>query len=211
MGETYDDLKFAALVLNVKRNQIKMMERRGFYPSIEDEPFKTITPDVFAKSQLVLDGRYQHPKPEIGRVLVLYYLDRQKKPGTDFISSIAVRMNNERYNKAFLISPLELTPPARNNFVFGIFFLFAELAYDILAYKDTPHHEVVPDDQKKALLEELKCPINQLPCIFDSDPVCKMYGFADGQIVKITRRSNYVASISGTAVNYRLVVKTNTI
>ena len=73
---------------------------------------------------------------------------------------------------------------------------------DILQHKLVPHHEVLPKEEKDALLERLKVKESGMPKIFMSDPALAAAEVKPGDIIKITRKSQ----TAGTAVYYRIVV-----
>jgi len=77
--------------------------------------------------------------------------------------------------------------------------------FDILKHELVPHHEILPDEEKKQLLEKYNLTPDQLPKILDNDPVSISIGAKPGQIVKIIRKSHTAKE----AIAYRLVVESN--
>jgi len=75
--------------------------------------------------------------------------------------------------------------------------------YDVTNHVRVPEHEVLSSDEKEELLERLEVKEEQLPKIYDTDPVVKEIEASLGDVIKITRKS----PTAGEAVYYRLVVE----
>ena len=76
---------------------------------------------------------------------------------------------------------------------------------EIMSHKLVPFHEIISEKEKIELLEKFKITPDQLPKIFNTDPVCSSIGALPGQIVKVVRKSRTAKE----AVAYRLVVESN--
>jgi DNA-directed RNA polymerase subunit H len=77
--------------------------------------------------------------------------------------------------------------------------------FNIMSHDLVPIHEIISEEEKKELFENIKISLDQLPKLLDTDPVCVSIGAKPGQIIKINRKS-YTAK---EAEVYRLVVESN--
>jgi DNA-directed RNA polymerase subunit H len=73
---------------------------------------------------------------------------------------------------------------------------------DIFQSALVPKHEILPEDEKKILLERLKISESHLPKVKSSDPAVKALDAKKGDVLKITRKS----STAGECTYYRVVV-----
>ena len=61
---------------------------------------------------------------------------------------------------------------------------------DVLLHKYVPKHILLTKDETIALLEEFKIGLNDLPQMFEKDPVAIAIGAKEGDVVKIIRESD---------------------
>jgi DNA-directed RNA polymerase subunit H len=73
---------------------------------------------------------------------------------------------------------------------------------DILKHELVPDHVVLKKNQITKMLKEMDVHVEQLPKIKLDDPVAKAIGAKEGDIIKITRKSQ----TAGRFVSYRLVL-----
>lgn len=76
-------------------------------------------------------------------------------------------------------------------------------AFDVMKHDLVPRHEVLSDEEARAILDKYGATPDQLPKIFASDAVARAVRAKPGQIIKIKRKS----PTAGEAVAYRYVVE----
>jgi DNA-directed RNA polymerase subunit H (RpoH/RPB5) len=76
-------------------------------------------------------------------------------------------------------------------------------SFDIFKHKLVPRHEIISEEEKKAVLEKYHAEHHQFPWIKVSDPIAIILGARPGDIIKITRNSQ----TAGTYVSYRYAIK----
>ena len=61
---------------------------------------------------------------------------------------------------------------------------------DIFSNPLVPFHKLLTEEEKESLLKELKIKEEQLPIIFNTDPMSKLFGAVEGQVFKVNRKSD---------------------
>ncbi|MEE9378257.1 MAG: DNA-directed RNA polymerase subunit H [Candidatus Lokiarchaeia archaeon] len=61
---------------------------------------------------------------------------------------------------------------------------------DVLLHKFVPKHVLLTKEESQNLLEKYQIEVNDLPQMFEKDPVAVAIGAKEGDIVKIIRDSN---------------------
>jgi len=81
--------------------------------------------------------------------------------------------------------------------------ILKEKVVDILAHEMVSRHEVLTEEEKKALLEKMGVSEKNLPKILDTDPAVKKISAKPGDVIRITRKSQ----TAGESVYYRIVAE----
>jgi DNA-directed RNA polymerase subunit H len=76
-------------------------------------------------------------------------------------------------------------------------------AFDVMKHELVPRHEVLSDEEARAILEKYGVTPDQLPKVLASDAVARAVRAKSGQIIRIRRKS----PTAGEAVAYRYVVE----
>ena len=75
------------------------------------------------------------------------------------------------------------------------------MAFNILNHSAVPKHDMLSADEIEDIFPDVDYDISQVPKIKVSDPVSEAIGAEEGQVLKITRKSE----TAGIFVTYRLV------
>jgi len=85
--------------------------------------------------------------------------------------------------------------------VFCQYFWINAITFNLTKHEMVPKHEIIEDEEKKELIKNLQITnVDKLPTIKKNDPVAKYYGMKEGDICKITRKSE----TAGNYISYRL-------
>ena len=125
------------------------------------------------------------------------------------VQEYAQRMKEEKVSRAIIVVQQHMTPFARQSLLETERSKFhmeqfheQELLVNITEHVLVPQHQLLSDDEKKALLERYKVKDGQLPRIQVHDPVARYYGLKRGMVVRIIRPSE----TAGRYCTYRLCV-----
>jgi len=153
---------------------------------------------AITRSGKELIGTYEDEK------IIIKVLASEKSIGVSEIRGLMKRAEKEKAAEVHVVSDAPLTPQAKKIVAEeGIRYLsIRNVLIDILQHELVPKHEVLTEEEKQRLANDLKIELGQLPKIRRTDPVIKILGGKPGDVVRIHRRS----PTAGTSVYYRLVV-----
>lgn len=214
------DPEVAARLFEVKKNQLRMVERRGY--SIERERFilqltlpdflKTYIP--FAQQQnrsfrAVMTNVYEN---EEGRRILVYYADvptDSTQLGVNEVGDAIVYMDKYNLHDAVIITVKQLSPPAVKHInglvAYNIqIFLEEEMAYDPTQHFLVPKHIPLSIQEQREFLEKNNVSIDQMPVIKASDIIIKNLGVRSGRIVRI-ERDNMFETMIIKSVSFKVV------
>jgi DNA-directed RNA polymerases I, II, and III subunit RPABC1 len=85
--------------------------------------------------------------------------------------------------------------------IFCQYFWINALTFNLTQHEMVPKHDIISEDEKRELIKNLQITnVDKLPTIKKNDPVAKYYGMKEGDICKITRKSE----TAGNYISYRL-------
>jgi len=139
------------------------------------------------------------------RIMVFFTEDASigVKPIRQFVQTMA----DKSVQRAIVVIRNQITPAAAKvmqslpKIKFETFFE-NELLINITEHQLVPKHQLITDEEKRALLQRYHLKETQLPRIQVNDPVARYFGLKRGDVVKILRPSE----TAGRYVTYRLVM-----
>lgn len=214
------DPEVAARLFEVKKNQLRMIERRGY--SIERERFilsftlpqflKTYIP--FAQQQnisfrAVMTNVYEN---ENGQRILVYYADvptTSTQLGVNEVGDAIVYMDKYHLHDSVIITVKQLSPPAVKHInglvAYNIqIFLEEEMAYDPTTHFLVPKHIPLSLEEQREFLENPNVSVDQMPVIRSDDIIIKNLGIRSGRIVRI-ERDNMFETMIIKSVSYKVV------
>jgi len=221
MATTDIDLKTVLKLYNVKKNQLKMTERRGY----RIDPREVQNVSSFDYFMRIYIPYARQNKKTLREVLSNVYLNSDGKP--DFVvyfadvppgsTQLGVNESNEAikymrtYNvrKAVMITEKQLSSASATK-IDGLVayniqvFLEQEMSYDPTEHFLVPTHIPLSDEDQTKFLNENDITIDQLPVIPSTDIIARYYGMRPGQIVRIERENMYESMIMK-SVTYKAI------
>jgi DNA-directed RNA polymerase subunit H (RpoH/RPB5) len=213
----------------VKKNQIKMMQRRGY--TVPDATLLDYTYDQFEsyyKQALesapptdglppidlfdVLTTEIETPRPAL-----VWYTPQQSRdiPVEDIRDLISYITEDDgslrRYRTVIIISMGKMSTKISQHIEILEQLNYQHFTYQELMYDPTHHFLYVPhvklkSNEEKAFLATVKVQPAQLPTILSSDAIVKYHGWSVNSIIRI-KRSPVVGALSAGSVFYRRVVQ----
>jgi DNA-directed RNA polymerase I, II, and III subunit RPABC1 len=200
----------------VYKNILNMLYNRGYdIPKNTDsiscmdyETFKKLSNEDLTITAVLRSGYTLNKFPKI----IVFFPEDPTRLGVKTIRNYYDRMIDLGINKAILVVKENITPFAKNsitsftkleeNPVFIEVFLEKSLEIDISKHELVPKHELLSEEEKKALLDKYKIKEVQLAKMMSTDPVSRYYDFHEKDVIKITRPSE----TGGVYINYRIVI-----
>lgn len=225
MSSSDIDPKIVARLFEVKKNQLNMIQRRGY--NIEREKGilqlavhqfeSTYVP--FARSQnksfrSVLTNVYEN---DGGQRILVYYADvptTATQLGVNEVGDSIASMELYRLRDAVIITAKPLSPAAGKHInglvAYNIqIFLEEEMAYDPTAHFLVPRHIPLTTEEQRQFMEKKRgddvgFTIDQMPIIPAHDIIARYYGLRGGRIVRIERENMYETMIVK-SVTYKVI------
>lgn len=190
--------------LKLKRNQIKMIEARGYDISQEDWILDNKLTEQKFKSKLA--KKYENKSYPIRTLMVSEYNKEDCNPlfvcyvglerGSKQIKTESLNMFINNLTKStekkdgLLIINAELSPSASSllsKITESKFQILQEsmLLFNVLSHQHVPQHILLTEEETKLLQKETGVNNKLLPIIPHTDPVALYYNFTPGKIVKI--------------------------
>ena len=225
MSQPDIDPEIAARLFEVKKNQLKMINRRGYNIDRERGILQITLPQFleayipFARQhnksfRSVLTNVYQ---TDVGDKILVYYADvptTATKLGVNEVGDAIADMEEYKLRDAVIITAKALSPAAAKH-ITGLvayniqIFLEDEMAYDPTAHFLVPKH--IPlgvEEQRKFMAQrqnsDVGFTIDQMPIIPADDIIARYYGLRGGRIVKIERMNMYETMIID-SISYKVI------
>ena len=208
-------------LFTIKRNQLKMVRRRGY--NIQKEEENILSTDLksfldvyvpFAKQQKkslrkILSRSYTNDE---GDKLMVFYADvprTTKQLGVEDFGDAIRTADKYKAKNLVLITPVDLSSAVNKKIQelesYNIYvFLENEMTYDPTEHYFTPEHKALGVKEQREFLKRNDLSIEQLPIILTSDMMVRYYGFRPGQIIEINR-TNLYDTIVQNSLSYRAV------
>ncbi len=176
---------------NVWKTLTEMLTQRGFTFEEKGEPLE-INGD---KEYIVV----HHHKTDDKIMVFPKIFERLNVDQINFISVL----QREKVNHAIIVYEGTITPLVKNVLANALLinleieaFKSEDLQYNITKHELVPLHEKASKQEVVQIAKKL--PLNKLPYLLRTDPVCRFYNFQKGNVIRVTRRSGFVA--------YRIVI-----
>jgi len=213
------DIHKVSLLFTIKKNQLKMVKRRGY--NIErEEALLEYTLDDFLEnfltssketSRSILTQYSPYYENDEGDRLVVYFPDARKGKdlGVEEVNDSIKEMIKYKAKNIIIITPNPLSSTARKkveelpSYHISVF-LDNEMMHDPTEHYLTPEHRALSVEEQRDFLERNKLSIDQLPIINVKDKIVRYYGFRQGQIIEI-KRINYYDTMVQNTIAYRAV------
>jgi len=137
------------------------------------------------------------PKIRVSNIIGLTetFIEENLEEGDTFIMIIRDKLTTDESLEEYFKKIYE----TKN--IFCQYFWINMLTFNLTQHEMVPKHEILNEDEKTELIKKLQInDILKLPFIKQTEPVAKYYGMKEGDICRITRKSE----TAGVYVSYRL-------
>ncbi|RJS90240.1 DNA-directed RNA polymerase subunit H [Candidatus Bathyarchaeota archaeon] len=140
-----------------------------------------------------------------GRKILMMCISNQETVGVAYVRELLSLGEGEGAEELILIGGGRYTYSAKKTAEeVGVEVIPPSLpAFDVFKHRLVPKHEILSEEERKAVLEKYHAEPYQFPWIKSDDPIAIILGARPGDILKITRKS----PTAGTYISYRYVVK----
>jgi DNA-directed RNA polymerase I, II, and III subunit RPABC1 len=214
------DSEVAKRLFAIKKNQLKMVEARGYSIEREKHLLQTSFTD-FLNSYVPYAEQNNKTLREVlmnvypndqGTNLMVYYVDPSEKTtqvGTENVANAIKTFDQYKVRNGILIIPTRLSPPARKWLKTLVSYNIQVFKEDEMTYNPTEHvlvpkHTVLSLEEATRFLSENKLDFDKLPVMRSNDIIARYYGMRSGDIVKIERYNLYETLVDN-SLTYRAV------
>tara|TARA_Y100001972_G_scaffold74336_1_gene90388 strand:+ start:497 stop:1093 length:597 start_codon:yes stop_codon:yes gene_type:complete len=159
-----------------------MARKRGFKIQGDQDCAELLT--MFHKHLLYRNDAQQ-------RLLVLLLDTRKPKVTVAHTRHLQKWLEANPISQIVLVSVKPPTPTARDELhaLHAQHYCYNQLLIDITEHALVPLHRQLSANETRDLLHKLNTPVDKLPRLLDSDPVCRFYNFPLGAVIAIERRN----------------------
>ncbi|MHA1310242.1 MAG: DNA-directed RNA polymerase subunit H [Candidatus Helarchaeota archaeon] len=181
------------LIKNVKN----LLKERGF-ENIKSE-------ESSDKGKIIIRAEYNPSKSSKPESVMVYVWDPEESVGVQDAREIVKIFKNTKIKRRFLVGGSKFTRMARMHLEENkVEYIPTELVMlNVLEHELVPKHRILDKEEAEKLLSKLKIDKSQLPSILVNDPVAKIIGAREGDIIEIIRESK----TAGTSIAYRHVIR----
>jgi len=206
-------------LFEIKKNQLKMVKRRG-YDISREEPLLSYTFQQFVDVYIPFAEKQKKSLREVfstsyknkeGKKLVVYFADisGSKQLGVDTLGEVLKEMEEVKTKNAIIITSNPLSSSSRKKIsellTYNIYtFMENEMAYDPTEHFLVPEHRALSVEEQRDFLMRNNISIDQIPSILTTDMISRYYGFRTGQVIEI-KRTNFYDTIVQHSTSYRVV------
>jgi len=178
-------------------------------PSLEERraqliiKYRNMTPES-EKPAVEGDKMIWHLRNKKEGLVIMHAVVGQKTIGISFVRELKEMVEKEGAEKGILVGDGKYTYSARSSAEeLGIELIPPTLpTFDIFEHVLVPLHEIVGEEEVKAITERYHAEPYQFPWIKATDPISIILGAKSGDVLRVTQDS----STAGKSISYRYVV-----